>query len=260
MPFSQWILLNVPTAVIGLVMFIVAVGIAVGGVLLVRRYVDVSKFKQHHDIAGPIFSTVGVIYAVMLAFVLVVVWQDFDRASNNVVKEATCYAEIDRDSIGLSEPFRSKFRAAQNDYIDALIDDEWKLLAVGKKSPEAQRLADNIWNMVASYEPGTEGEKAFFAEMLNRMNNAVEMRRQRLVDSQTGIHPALWFVLLFGGIITVAFTFFFGSENLVAQLIMTTLLAMLIVSILFTILVMDFPFSGDLSISPDALQLILLRK
>jgi high-affinity Fe2+/Pb2+ permease len=92
------------------------------------------------------------------------------------------------------------------------------------------------------------------------MNNAVEMRRQRLVDSQTGIHPSLWFVLLLGGLITVVFTFFFGSDNLAAQLIMTTLLAILIVLILFTILVMDFPFTGDLSISPDALQQVLLRK
>jgi len=260
MPIQQWILLNIPTAVIALVMFVVAVGVAIGGVLLVHRYVDVSKFKHHHDIAGPIFSTVGVIYAVMLAFVLVVVWQDFDRASNNVVKEATCYAEIERDSLGLPDPFGSQLRAAHDGYIDALINDEWKLLAVGKKSPEAQRLADDIWKMVASYEPRTESEKAFFAEMLNRMNYAVEMRRQRLVDSQTGIHPALWFVLLLGGLITIVFTFFFGSDNLAAQLIMTTLLATLIVLVLFTILVMDFPFTGDLSISPDALQQVLLHK
>jgi uncharacterized membrane protein YqhA len=74
MPLQQWILLNIPTWVIAAVMLAVAMGTAVGGVLLVRNLVDIKKFKEHHDIAGPIFSTIGVIYAVMLAFVLVIVW------------------------------------------------------------------------------------------------------------------------------------------------------------------------------------------
>jgi hypothetical protein len=54
MPLQQWILLNIPTWVIVSVMLAIAIGIAVGGVLLVRRLVDISKFKEHHDIAGPI--------------------------------------------------------------------------------------------------------------------------------------------------------------------------------------------------------------
>jgi len=52
----------------------------------------------------------------------------------------------------------------------------------------------------------------------------------------------------------VVFTFFFGSQNLFAQLTMTTMLAVLIVLIIFTILLMDFPFSGDLSISVTPFQ------
>ena len=72
-----------------------------------------------------------------------------------------------------------------------------------------------------------------------------------------GLHPSLWFVLLLGGIITVVFTFFFGSQNLYAQLTMTTLLAVLIVLIIFTILIMDFPYSGDLSIPVTPFQQVL---
>ncbi|MFA5079969.1 MAG: hypothetical protein WC541_10865, partial [Dehalococcoidia bacterium] len=106
MPFQQWILLNIPTWVIALVMMSVAVGIAIGSVLLVRRLVDISKFKEHHDIAGPIFSTIGVIYAVILAFVLVIVWQDFDRAQNDAIQEANYFIDISRDVMGLPEPFR----------------------------------------------------------------------------------------------------------------------------------------------------------
>ena len=125
MPLQQWILLNIPTWMIILSMLAIAVGAAVGGVLLVRRVVDIKKFKEHHDIAGPIFSTIGVIYAVMLAFVLVIVSQDFDSAQNNTVQEANYFADIYRDSVGLSEPFRSQFLEANTNYLDAVIKYEW---------------------------------------------------------------------------------------------------------------------------------------
>ena len=257
MPLQQWILINVPTWVIATVMLAIAVGTAVGGVLLVRRLVDIKKFKEHHDIAGPIFSTIGVIYAVMLAFVLVIVWQDFDRAQNNTVQEANYFADMSRDVLGLPEPFRSQFIEANANYLTAVIKYEWPQMQYGKKSVEAQAAADEVWQVTATFDPKTDREKLFFSEMLKKMNEAVEMRRQRLQDSASGLHPALWFVLLLGGLITVVFTFFFGSQNLFAQLTMTTMLAVLIVLIIFTILLMDFPYSGDLSIPSTPFQLVL---
>jgi hypothetical protein len=258
MPLQQWILLNIPTWIIASGMIIIAIGTAVGGVLLVHRYVNVKTLKSHHDIAGPIFATIGVVYAVMLSYVLIIVWQNFDRTSSNVVSEANCYADIYRDSVGLSEPFRAQFRAANNEYINSVINDEWKMLASGERSLRTQELAAKVWELTGTFEPKTEGEKAFFAEMLGKMNDAGELRRQRILDAQTGIHPMLWFVLLFGGLITVVFSFFFGSDNLVAQLVMTTLLAVLIALILFTILIMDFPFSGDMSVTSASFQQVLL--
>ena len=257
MPIQQWVLLNVPTWAIAAVMLAIAVGIAVGGVLLVRHLVDIRKFKEHHDIAGPIFSTIGVIYAVMLAFVLVIVWQDFDRAQNNTVMEANYFAEMYRDTGGLPEPFRSQFIDANATYIDALIKCEWPQMQKGLRSTGAQAAADKVWELTAKFEPKTEGEKIFFSEMLTKMNHAVEMRRQRIQDAESGLHPSLWFVLVVGGVITVVFTFFFGSQNLFAQLTMTILLAVLIALILFTILLMDFPYSGDLSITVAPLQQVL---
>jgi hypothetical protein len=259
MPFQQLILLSMPTWAIGVLMILIALVTTVGGVLLVRHFINVSRLKQHHDIAGPIFSTLGVVYAVLLAFVIVIVWQDFDKTQNDVFNEANYYADIYRDSNGLSEPFRSELLTSYDDYINAIIVDEWPRLARGERSMLAQEKSDKNWKLYASYEPKNDKEKIFYAEILNKMNTAGELRRQRIIDASQGVHPVLWFILLIGGIITVVFTFFFGSENLIAQLIMTTLLAVLITLILFTILIMDFPFTGDLGMQPTAFQQILMN-
>jgi len=61
-----------------------------------------------------------------------------------------------------------------------------------------------------------------------------------------------------GGFVTVAFTFFFGARNLVVQLVMTNMLAMVIALILLTTLELDHPFSGDLSIHSEPFKQVLL--
>lgn len=238
-------------------MLLIAVVTGVAGVLLMHRFVETARMKDHHDIAGPIFATVGVIYAVLLSYALIIVWQNFDECNRNVVTEANYYADVLRDSGGLSEPFRSEFKKANVDYLNMVVSDEWKTMAYGQRSLKAQDLAEKVWAMACSYEPKTEKEKIFFSEMVSRMNDAGEMRRQRLLDAQTGIHPMLWFVLLFGGFITIIFAFFFGSDNLWAQLTMVIILAVLVSLILFTILIIDFPFSGDMSVSPQVFSDVL---
>jgi hypothetical protein len=257
MPFQQWILVAIPTWVTITVLFTVAIATSIGGVLLVRHFFKVDYFKRHHEIAGPIFSTIGVVYAVMLGFVLIVVWQSFDETRNNVVLEANYYGDIYRDLVGLPEPFRSEARASLTAYIDAIIKDEWPVMALGQRSLKVQELSTENWKLFASYEPVTESQKIFYQEILNKMNQAGELRRQRLADAVSGINPVLWFVLLAGGIITIAFTFFFGSDNIKAQMLMTTLLSLLIVLILFTTMSLDYPFSGDVYIGPQSFQQVL---
>ena len=258
MPFQQWLLVAVPTWVTILVLFMVAIGTSVGGVLLVRRFFNVSNFKRHHDIAGPIFATLGVVYAVLLGFVLVIVWQNYEQTSDAVVAEANCYGAIYRDLGGLPDPFRSEARTALTRYVNSIIEDEWPLMALGQRSMKTQELSNAFWDCFNSFEPVTEREKIYYQELLHQKNQGSELRRARLAEAIAGINPALWFVLLLGGIITIAFTFFFGSDNIKAQMIMTTLLSLLIALILFTTASLDYPFSGDVSVTPHAFKQILL--
>ena len=48
--------------------------LAMAGPVIVRRYVEVSQLRTNNEVAGFKFATVGVLYAVLLAFAVVVVW------------------------------------------------------------------------------------------------------------------------------------------------------------------------------------------
>jgi hypothetical protein len=67
----------------------------------------------------------------------------------------------------------------------------------------------------------------------------------------------LWVVLFLGAAVSIGFTFFFGTENLRAQSLMTGALALLIFSGLLIIIAIDRPFSGSVRVKPEALENVL---
>ena len=55
--------------------------IAMSGPVIVRRCVALEKLSTNNEVAGFKFATVGVLYAVLLAFAVVVVWEKFNDAT-----------------------------------------------------------------------------------------------------------------------------------------------------------------------------------
>ena len=59
-----------------------------------QRLVPTSSRQPHNDVAGFIYAALGVIYAVLLALVVIAVWGEYDAASETVEQEANAVAEI----------------------------------------------------------------------------------------------------------------------------------------------------------------------
>jgi hypothetical protein len=250
MPFTQKLILAVPPLFLGTIMVIIPAFLSVAGILIMRRFIHHQKLKVHNDVAGPLFATLGVIYAVLLAFVVVVTWENFDRSSLNTEKEANYLVDLYTDAESFSPTVKLQLRTLLQEYTKTIIDDEWKVLSRGEASPRTEKILKEIWLLYSNYVPRNATEEIFFQESVQKLNEMCELRRMRIFDSRRGVHPLLWFVLILGGTVTIIFSFFFGSENLGAQIAMTTLLAVVIFLILFTILELDFPFSGSISIQP----------
>jgi hypothetical protein len=257
MSFIQTILFHIPTFLLGMGIVLISIGFSVVGLMLVRKILPLYKTKLHNDIAGFIFAAIGVIYAVMIAFMVVVSWQNFDATTNRLAREANIYADIYRDSTGVSRNFHQRVAKALGDYVKSVVEDEWPLMAKGMESAKSHALLHTAWDIFTHFEPHGERERIFFEESIRKLNEANELRRQRIIDAGSGIPNALWFVLIICGMITISFTFFFGTENLRAQLIMTSLLSSLIALELFTIMLFDYPFTGDISVSADVFKLFL---
>jgi hypothetical protein len=232
-------------------MIVFYVGISIASLLIIRKFYPHNKCKLHNDIAGFIFATLGVIYAVLLAFIVVITWQDFDKAQDVTINEANCIAALYRDSTPFTAGFRAELKSELTDYVKAIINEEWQTMAKGQRSTNAQKMQEELWKLYSGFQPKSETQKIFFAESVKKLNQAAEMRRQRIIYASSGINPLLYFVLIVGSFITIAFTMLFGTENVIPHLIMVSLLAAMIAITLFTVIAMDYPFTGDISITPD---------
>lgn len=258
MPIIQQLLLRVPPYLLGPIVVGAFTFFSVAGLLIVRHFVPHGRLKTHHDVADPILGAVSAVYAVLIAFIVVSVWQGYDKSNSNVEMEANYMADIYRDAEAFSPDFKQKVDVLLREYRQAVVDDEWKTMAKGEMSPRAERIMRQVWTLYTTYQPRNPTEQSFFDESVRKLNSFRELRRQRLMDSRRGIEPLLWFVLIGGALATVSFTFLFGVENIKAHIIMVVILSALISLILFTIMELDFPFTGAVSISPSPFKEMLL--
>lgn len=229
------------------------------GMFVVRRKVRLETLEAHKDVAGFILGVVGALYAVMLAFVTIVVWEDFNEAKSTVSREANQLADLVKLSRGLSTAVHEDVRATVIHYAHAAVEKEWPAMAgagVGSRPGTGESL-DRLWRLYSSLPVTGEREAGLYGESLARLTDLSDTRRHRFHVSEDSIPAVVWMMLWVGAVITMAATYFFGLKNVVAQGHLVGLLAGLISVALFMIVTLDHPFKGRTHIGPEAFERLL---
>jgi hypothetical protein len=229
--------------------------LAVIGMLVVRKRVGVKVLAGYHEVAGYLLSVIGTLYAVLLGFVVVDAMGHVQDLRVLVDQEASGLANIYLCSEPLPLAKKSEIRNLCVEYADAVINEEWQSMKQGKYSPHAFQVVWKLWKVVTTYKPIGQNESNIHQQLVAEVCSMTQNRRTRLVSSKHGVAPILWVVLLIGGTFTVLFTYFFGVENVYAQILMTVLVALTLSLNVFLVFVFGNPFSGDLSVQPDSFKL-----
>jgi hypothetical protein len=241
--------------------------LALAGLELVQRLVPAESRQRHNDVAGFIYAALGVIYAVLIALVVIAVWEEYDAASVTVEQEANALAEIFWLAHRLPEPEGTHLQELARSYAEEVVDKEWPLMEQGQaplmtqtqRTPTGWTLIDEIRASLQEFQPHTKADAQLYAEGLDQVQRLADARRMRLVAAEEGVPAVLWSVLIFGGVAAVGFTYLFGLENTWAHRLMVLTLAAVIGLVLFTIGAMEHPFSGGARIGTEAFDLVLER-
>ena len=231
--------------------------LAMCGPMIVRRYVPFERLRDNNEVAGFKFATVGVIYAVLLAFAILVVWERFNQADNEVASEASAAATVFRLAQGLDAEHGAAVRKATTDYLKEAVAKDWPAMNAESSSHDVTIALSGIYDTVLKFHQIGNFENLVVAEILRNVDRISQMRRQRLVAASGIVPGIIWAVLFIGAFVTIGFTFFFGTANLRAQMVMSGALAFLIFAGLLTVVAIDHPFAGTVKVGPQALSAVI---
>jgi len=245
----DWIYNN-PTWLWGTILVVLFTSAACVGLLIFHRLVRVNLRRAHNDLAGFTISVIGVLYAVLLAFIAIATWESFSRASDIVENESDYAGGMYLDTAGLQQAKGQEIRDALAKYVSVVIDVEWPIQRQGVTPDQGWKPLRDLATAIATIHPQNSGEAVIEAELLRTWNDLYNARSARLSAVQGHIPGVIWCIIFFGAAITTGYTYLFGFENFGMHIAMTATVAATLALVIVLIIALDWPFRGEISVSP----------
>jgi hypothetical protein len=217
-----------------------------GSSIGIRKLFRRAPTDNEVETAVSLMQVVAAYIGILIAFAGVEVWQDFADAEKAVHREAASAAQLYRD-LATYGPETLEVRQDLRLYVRSIVEDEWPLLAQGEASPETEIALFNLFDAIGKLRPGDARQGAIFAESFANLNEIVELRRDRLMQSQSGMPVILWVVGLVGSMLIVAYTATFPHTR--PNMMMIGGISVALGLVFLFILIVDRPYMGEFSVS-----------
>jgi hypothetical protein len=230
----------------------------VAGLWIRRRFVALERSSGYLEHAMAIFGAMAVVYSVLLAFVALGVWEDFDRAKSVAETESACLlgvAELTAQYQSQSPEARKLGRAVL-DYASTVVEKEYPAMAQMQVSEEAALAYTRMWEASSALRPSTAQESNLQNAIFHLLGETGKHRVARLIAARTGLPAVLWVTIGFGGFILLSFSLLFASSTLRAQFLLNGAMALLIGLVLFAVVELNYPFLGSVSVAPEGLEYV----
>jgi hypothetical protein len=249
-----------PAWALALVVISICVCFSVGLQLLTRWRFGVDFLLSNQEVAGFKFAVVGVAYGVLLAFVVIAVWSEFERTERDSYAEAERFYNLHRNSYNFPEQVGQEMRRALIAYAVEVRDSDWPMMEKGLRgSLSAAAAYDRLSLAVGQTRPDSIALLPSVTHAFDLMQQIADYRLERLSDVGGHVTPAIWGVLLLGAIVTLGYPAFFAAKNVNAQMLMTAGLAAIIGATLFLTMSMNYPFSGSERLTPKPIDDVIQR-
>ena len=231
-----------------------ALATGLAGSLGVQKVLRLKVNSEEREVAINLMQVVAAYVGIMIAFAGVQVWQDFTDSRNAVSEEAATLSQLYQD-LSMFGAETAPARAAVRAYVVSIDRDEWPMLSEGQGSETTEIALQKIFHEVGRLNPADNRAGAIYEEMLGKVNDLVDFRHDRIVDSRNGIPLILWTIGLVGGLLTIAYASAFTPTRY--NVFMTAGIALTLGLVFLFILTVDYPFKGEFSVSSAPLTELL---
>ncbi|HEX3458896.1 MAG TPA: hypothetical protein VHR97_13175 [Candidatus Baltobacteraceae bacterium] len=252
-------------ALVALPLFaIVPAAVAIAAHAWFRHRVPPERLDDH-DVAGYLVAVVGVLYSVVLGFLVGTVWTGFSAAQQTADTEAGAVADAFNYAARLPRRERRIIQRLVARYAVVVRDDEWSYARRGVEDPEANRILGEAVTYTTAISPEATRkdsgkllmEASIQSQLLASLRDVGDARRLRIVQAQSRLPNGMLEALVLGGLMVICFVFFFGMRSFSRQMAITGLVAGSIGLFLGLALELSTPYSGAMHISTDAWTFVI---
>ena len=151
---------------------------------------------------------------------------------------------------------RAEMRSAAREYARFVVTDEWQAMAKNDFAPDSTT-ASRLWDDLVAYKPHDARDALLLDKSLDQIAQLNDARRLRYVYYSNDLPSVVWIVIYVGSIITIGFSYFFGTRYYYAQALMCGAFAALIGLTILAISELSTPYSGAVHVSSDAFRTVL---
>lgn len=233
------------------------VSISLMFMFIIRRSVSISTLESHHTVAGFVYAVVGIIYAVLISFVVLMVWQQFHTAQDRAEKEASAVSILYKTTRSFDSIPKARIQSYLKEYCFTMIEYEYPAMNELRSSSENFNAYKKLWDFVVNYKPQTQQELLWYKKLQDGMINLQESRRLRLNAVNFAIPQFMWYIIFIGAVITISFAYLFGTKTVLPQALMMVALSMMIGLVLLLVSALENPFSGIIRVDSEPFVSVL---
>jgi hypothetical protein len=254
---SDW-LLNLPVPWMALVVFVGTYFVAAVIYLIVTRLAVNDRARAFKALSPGMLPPLGIIFGLLVGFIAVQVWNDFDRAKVAVASEASALRGVMLLAENFPEEQKSRLRALINRHIEEAVKQEWPAMAEQRATlATLPHTLMEALQVALTLKAADDNQRTAQREMVSALERALDARRQRIVISQSSVNSVKWAAILLQGLIALIAIAMVHSDNRLTCAIALTMFATGIAASVLLIATYTRPFTGDISVGPELLQQVI---
>jgi len=224
---------------------------------LVRRFAKPLRFGEMVDYGNIFANAIGVVFALILAFVAVSVWQNYDKVDDGVEKEANALHSIYSNLGAYPEPYSTVTRDKIRQYITQVTGVEWPKLSDAKEDETARRMITEISTEIYSFNPQNSKHLVLHAETTRRMSEYMGLRHDRLLGAKPNLTSPMWITLIGGTLLFLIYLCFFSVPSYLHHAFMISFLAAFIGLVFCLLILYNYPFTEPAAVGHEPLDNLL---
>lgn len=251
----KYLLNHFPNAAVCVGIMILAADLSCFLLWLFRRVLSHESLFQNRELSAVFFETIGLLYSLILAFVMVAAWEDYEDLNGYVIQEAAKLENVLENTRELPDSLQRELVVDIKAYAASEMQTEWS-----GGNVQTHRHSDSLLiRLKRTLATDTTAEKWMQSQLKSIESDLAaisQLQHNRYGNSHSQMPDIVWFGLLFSSVLIMAISYFFPAQSRWYEYFFNAALAAIMAMSLFIIYTVDHPLLGRSGVSAEPFRKI----